>query len=234
MKATLHHTRQLTDDIRSFFFETEKQLDYTAGQFIELTIHHDSPDSRGHRRWFTVSSSPGTDYITVTTRIPQQSASTFKRALAALQPGQSITMSDALGDFVLPKQTDIPLIFVAGGIGITPFHSISQRLANSGNQRNIHLMYAVAHEDDIIFQETFEAAGIPATIIVSEPSAFWGGERGHVSAQMILGLRKPPDNALLYLSGPEPMIEQLQKDLVVSGVSKRQIVTDFFPGYTSL
>jgi ferredoxin-NADP reductase len=75
---------------------------------------------------------------------------------------------------------------------------------------------------------------VHATIVVSEPSDSWGGERGRLTATKILGLEKPSDETLFYLSGPEPMLEALTQDLQSHAVSTRQIVTDFFPGYREL
>lgn len=209
-------------------------MQYTAGQFTELTLTHDNPDDRGIKRWFTISSSPTDEHMSITTKFAGDKSSSFKQALFALEPGTEVELADAMGDFVLPKLVQTPLIFVAGGIGLTPFHSMFEWLIATGEQRDIRFLYAVNSEDDIIFQDTFDKAGIHATIIVGNPSEAWGGLRGRLDAETILGLEKPSDDALVYLSGPEPMIEALEADLQKHGVDKRQLVGDFFPGYQSL
>jgi ferredoxin-NADP reductase len=210
-------------------------MQYTAGQFTELTLKHPEPDERGVKRWFTLSSSPTDELVSITTRYAgDDKSSTFKKTLFALQPGDKVELADAMGDFVLPKHVQTPLIFVAGGIGITPFHSMFKWLADTGEQRDIRFLYAVNTEDDIIFQDTYDKAGVHATIIVGNPSEAWGGLRGRLDAETILGIEKPNDDSLIYLSGPEPMIEALEAGLQKHGVDKRQIVGDFFPGYTSL
>lgn len=234
MIATFDRFEDVTDTIKTFYFKTEKPFSYTAGQFVELTLKHPEPDNRGQKRWFTLSSSPTEKSLAITTRIQPDGGSTFKQALDILQPHHKVDISEPMGDFVLPKLSQIPLVFVAGGIGITPFHSIAKWLADTGERRQIHLIHAVAHEDDIIFQEVFDDARIHETIVVSQPSAAWGGERGRVSAQLIKGLDIIAPDTQIYLSGPEPMLEQLQKDLVAADVPKRQIITDFFPGYSTL
>jgi ferredoxin-NADP reductase len=141
-------------------------------------------------------------------------------------------MSDPMGDFVLPKLMQTPLIFVAGGIGITPFHSMLSWLADTGEERPIKLLYGVNNEDEIIFQETFDRARQHATIVVSDPSPAWGGERGRLSAELILGLEQPSEDTLVYVSGPEPMVEALEEDLKKAGLKKHQLVLDFFPNYS--
>jgi ferredoxin-NADP reductase len=234
MKATFEKREPLTDNISTFWFKPERQLRYTAGQYTELTLKHSHPDERGSKRWFTLSSSPTSELVSITTKFAGETSSSFKKTLFSLEPGTEVQLAEAMGDFVLPKLTQTPLIFVAGGIGLTPFHSIFEWLAATGETRDIKFLYAVNSEDDIIFQDTFDKAGVHATIIVSNPSEAWGGLRGRLDAQTILGLEKPSDDALVYLSGPEPMIEALEADLQKHGIAKRQLVGDFFPGYTNL
>lgn len=234
MKAIFDHSEDVTDDIRSFWFKLEEPLPYTAGQFTEITLPHKNVDDRGIKRWFTLSSAPGGNLVSITTRRAHDKSSSFKKALWAIEPGFELDLAEAMGDFVLPKLTQTPLIFVAGGIGITPFHSIARWLKDTGEQRPIRLLHTVRTEDDIIFQDVFEAAGIKETVVVSEPSETWGGIRGRLDAETILGLESPDDDTLIYLSGPEPMLEALETDLSKHGIAKRQLVTDFFPGYSSL
>lgn len=233
MQVTFDHSHDEAANITTFFFKPEQPVQYTAGQFIELTIPHENPDERGIKHWFTLSSSPTEPLLSITTKFAQPSSS-FKSALRKLTPGVEVMMSEVMGDFVLPKLVQTPLIFVAGGIGVTPFHSMFSWLADAQETRPIRLLYAVRSEEEIIFLPTFERANQHATIVVSEPSDAWGGERGQLSAELVLGLEKPSEDTLVYLSGPEPMIEQLANDLKAAGLSHRQLVTDFFPNYTSI
>lgn len=232
MKAIFDHSEGIAGNIRTFFFKPVNPVHYTAGQFTELTLPHDNPDDRGIKRWFTLSSSPTEELLSITTKHSEPSSS-FKETLFALDPGTEVNLADPMGDFVLPKDAGIPLVFVAGGIGITPFHSMLSWLADQGEQRDITFLYSVRNENEIIFQDTLKRANQHATIFVQEPSAEWGGERGRVSAEKIVGLAKPSAKTLVYLSGPEPMTEALHDDLLKHGLKKSQLVTDYFPGYTS-
>ena len=233
MQITLDHIQNETEHISTFFFKPERPVQYTAGQFVELTVQHDHADDRGERRWFTLSSSPTHELISITTKFADKNSSSYKKALRKLRPGDRLTISDAMGDFVLPKLIQTPLIFVAGGIGITPFCSMLQYLAETKEVRPIKLLIGVRSESEIVFQETFDKAKQHATIIVSQPSAAWGGERGQLSAELILGLEKPSDDALIYVSGPEPMVEALHKDLLKAGLKKHQLVGDYFSNYSA-
>jgi len=233
MKVVLDHTRDEAANIRTFVFRPERAVHFTAGQFAEWTLKHDAADDRGNKRWFTISSSPTDEFISLTTKYAgDDKASSFKKALFRLKPGDEMLMSDPMGDFVLPKLLQTPLVFVAGGIGITPFHSILEWLAATGEERPIKLIYAVNNEDEIIFLDSFERARQHVTLVVSNPSAAWGGERGQLSADLILGLEKPSNDTLIYVSGPEPMVEALQKELRHAGLNRQQFVGDYFPNYS--
>lgn len=233
MRAIFDHSHEEADNIRTFFFKPERPIHYTAGQFTELSLPHPNADNRRERREFTISSSPKDDLVSITTKFTGKTGSSYKKALFALKPGAEVTLAEAMGDFVLPKLIQTPLIFVAGGIGITPFHSMLSWLAQTDEERPIKLLYGVGNEDEIIFQDTFEKAGVHATIVVSNPSDAWGGERGRITADLILGLEKPSDDTLIYISGPESMVEKLETDLRAAGTNKSQLVLDFFPNYGS-
>ncbi|HET8991481.1 MAG TPA: FAD-dependent oxidoreductase [Candidatus Saccharimonadales bacterium] len=233
MKFTLDHVVEESQDIFSFFFEPSQKLSFTAGQYIEMSLPHEHPDNRGVRRWFTISSSPTEPLVSITTRIIEKSSS-FKKTLFGLEPGDEVSITGPMGDFVLPKFVQTPLIFVAGGIGITPFHSIMSWLNDTKETRPIRLIYGVRSEEEIIFNEAFDKADIHPTVVVENPSSAWGGERGRLSAELILGLAKPSEDSLIYVSGPEPMVETLEKDLKSSGINKDNLVLDFFPNYKEI
>lgn len=232
MNVALVHTHKEADNITTFYFRPEKPVHYTAGQFIELTIAHDNPDERGTKHWFTLSSSPTDELLSITTKYAgDDKSSSFKKTLFGLEPGAEAVMSDPMGDFVLPKLIQTPILFVAGGIGVTPYHSMLKWLSDTGEERPIKLLYGVNSEDEIVFQDTFDKAGVHATIVVNNPSPAWGGERGRITSEMILGLKQPSEDTLIYISGPEPMVEAFEKELKKAGVKQEQLVLDFFPNY---
>lgn len=233
MQITFDHVDNNTPTVSTFYFVPERPVSYTAGQFIRLTLPHEPADDRGVKRWFTLSSSPTDELISITTKFAKKDGSSFKQTLQNLKAGDTATISDPMGDFVLPKLVQTPLVFVAAGIGITPFLSIFKWLKVTGEDRPIKLIQAVNNEDEIGFVDIFDKVNQHATVVVSQPSAAWGGERGHLSAELILGLGDPTADTLIYVSGPESLVETLVKDLRASGLEKHQIVADYFPGYSS-
>lgn len=234
MKAYFDHKKHETDNIVTFYFRPESGFSYTAGQYVELTLDHKDKDDRGNRRWFTLSSSPTEELLAITTRLARDNGSSFKHALIGLDEGQELGMNGPFGDFVLPMLVQTPLVFVAAGIGITPFRSIFKWLTDTGETRPIRFIYGVRNEEDIVFQDVLDSAEQRATIVISDPSDAWGGERGHISAGLIRGLADIGEDSLIYVSGPEKMVAGLGKELIASGINKRQVVTDEFPNYPDI
>lgn len=225
MKVVFAKSEPVADNIRTFYFTPADGQDYkphyTAGQFIELRVPHNNRDNRGDKRWFTLSSAPSEPFLTITTKFAPQDGSTFKAALLNLKPGAELDMAAPMGDFVLPKDSSIPLVFVAGGIGATPFRSMIKACQDSGEQRDITLLYGAHSHGEVAFSEIFKPLGKHFIPVVGKS----------LSAKLILSLAEPADNAYIYLSGPEAMIEALQKDLRQAGVDRRHIQTDFFVNY---
>lgn len=234
MRATLDHTSDIAENIKTFWFKPERPIRHTPGQFIELRIPHEGKDKRGDKRWFTLSSSPTEELVSITTKLTLEGGSTFKRALLALDASSEVTMSDPMGDFVLPKDESIELIFVAGGIGVTPMRSMIKSLYDTGQKRTITLIYALSKESELTFKDLFESANITFIPVVSQPSERWEGETGRVDAGRIISLGSGYENKYIYLSGPEPMTESLFNELKRLGVNKKRLVTDYFPGYVEI
>ncbi len=236
MKAFLDHIRSETPNIFTFWFKPEREPSYTAGQYIEMHLPHPNHDERGEKRWFTLSSSPSDlPLISITTKFATKQSSTFKTALRALNPGDVVDISSPMGDFVLPKDPSIPLVFVAGGIGITPFHSIIKFLNDVKEKRDIQFIYGVHSTEEQVFDELLKVYGPKQySVIYQDPPAGWEGETGNLSGQRILDLIGEIGNKLIYVSGPEQMVETLHKELGELGVPKSQLVGDYFPNYSSI
>jgi ferredoxin-NADP reductase len=234
MKISLDHVEDAGRGIKTFYFKPEKPLHYTAGQFIELYIMHEHKDKRGEKRWFTLSSPPAEELVSITTRLASSQGSSFKAALSSLHPGDIVHMSAPMGDFVLPKDPTIPLLFVAGGIGSTPFHSIIHELQLQNEQRDVTLLYAARTPEDVAFKDIFSSLGDKFKIVLTEPSKDWDGPAGKLTAESVLALGQPTPEHYIYISGPEPMIETLYKDLKKSGVNKRHLFTDYFLNYSAI
>lgn len=222
------YKEQVAQNVYSFWFKPSTPIRFVAGQFIELYLPHVEADNRGQKRWFTISSSPEDKHISITTKVIKD-CSTFKKTLARLEPGAKLKMASPMGDFVLPKDANLPLLFVAGGIGCTPFHSIIKHLNGTGQTRDIRMIYATNSLEELVFKDTFKSL-TRFDIVPTNPPDGWDKKSGHLEAQTILKASQNPDRHI-YISGPEPMVEKLFKDLKSLGVNEKKIHGDYFPGY---
>ena len=230
-------------DISTFKWQPPESVDYIPGQFIKLILPHDNPDERGVMHFFTLSSSPSEDHLANTTKYAgDDKSSTFKKTLFTLKPGTEVKMTNPSGDFTLPQDESRPLLFVAGGIGVTPYRSIIKWLSDTNQRRPIHLLYAAAEPDYLAFRDLFDSLDwLKTTYVVSESTPDWPldsargkHETGQLDGRRIKELAGGFDNKLVYLSGPEPMIEAFKKQLLALKLPEIQIKTDFFPGYTHI
>ena len=222
--------------IMSFWFEPPRRLSFTAGQFLMLTVPHPYPDRRGNRRIFTIASSPTEDLLMFATKF-EDKWSSFKTTLRNLKEGQEISALHLEGRFTLPQDAYQPLVFIAGGIGITPFRSMIRYMLDSKQSRRVTLFYANRQAEDFVFQDVFEQAELALalkTVYVltgGEAPPDWTGKTGRVDANMIQ--QEVPDylERMFYVSGPEPMVAAMEKTLSDMGIAKSNIKKDFFQGY---
>ncbi|HMS49977.1 MAG TPA: FAD-dependent oxidoreductase [Candidatus Saccharibacteria bacterium] len=221
MIAHFVRSQKQSDDIYTFFFKPQAQFRYVAGQFVEIELPTQQPDERGTKRWFTLSSSPTEELLAITTRLSSDHSTTFKQSLRQLTAGAKVTISEPMGDFVLPKDAVLPLVFVAGGIGITPVRSMVRWLNDSKQTRRIELLYFVRTESDAIFIDEFEQQGLTLHLCVDVRPDF----------QTLQKLVANIGQQTIYISGPEKMVDSLAAQCKTNNIPGSHIVIDSFPGY---
>lgn len=230
MRATLEHTEIVAPNIVTYWFRPERPVRFDAGQFVELFLPHADADDRGQWREFSLSSSPHEELIGFTTNFFTP-GSTFKKALKRLEYGTVVTMKEPMGDFVLPKDSTIPLVFVAAGLGSAPYASIVKWLIKRGEQRHIQLIYSVAYPTDFVFYDLWKAYDLDFHPLVTRPDNTWKGHAGHLDVPHLLKLMGPLENKLIYLAGPQSFIEPFFNELLAAGIPRSQLLLDYFPGY---
>jgi ferredoxin-NADP reductase len=226
MKLKFIESKQREADARSFIFEPQEPVEWTAGQYTHIVLDHPDADDRGVERWFTVSSAPAEKNIVITTRIDAKRRSTFKEALLKLKPGDEIEAAEPKGKFVF-KEEDRNYVWIAGGIGVTPFRSMLTEAAAEGKQPKVHLLWA-AQTDEPPYKNDLEA------LKQKNPNLkidyFVGDNR--LTTDKIKQAIDETDDPMVYVSGPEPMVEALFKDITEKlGFDKENLKTDYFPGY---
>ncbi len=228
---------RVASGIYDFWFQSSETLAFLPGQYLEWTLGHDRPDARGNRRSFTISSSPTEDGIAMGVRFYEKS-STFKQRLLALEPGDSIIASQLAGEFTLPKNTGERLVFIAGGIGVTPFRSMIKNMLDRNDRRPVTLFYSNKRTEDIAYRDVFDTArkriGTDVIYTLTDPSAIpsdWKGETGRVDENMIRRWVQECEECHYYLSGTHDMVIGTQRTLRNMDVPRHRITTDFFPGF---
>lgn len=223
MILTLLNKELLIDNVWAFRFQPSEPLTWTAGQYMRVELAHDNPDDRGTKRWFTISSAPYEGFLQITTRIVESS---FKKALSQLNEGDMVQLiENPEGDFIW-QDSDLPHVFVAGGIGVTPFYSILKQRVHDALPLDMTLVYN-SRTPDVPFMEEFKTwertqPGFSIVSIVGEP----------LSVENLTTALPALNTSLLYLSGPEPMVEELGDKIKENGLPESQLVQDFFPNYT--
>lgn len=231
----LKEKKEIGAGIWQFLFESVQPLIFIPGQYLEWSLMHPHPDDRGTRRYFTIASSPTEKEVMLTVKIPEKS-STYKQALKNLRSGDSLYATNLEGDFVLDKRKDVSYVFIAGGIGITPFRSILKYMLDNNISAPITLFYVAHSADEFVFDEVFEEAKkrfwFKIVYVVSEnPSQNWEGEVGRLTEDMIKKHVEDYPSRLFYLSGPQPMTGAYKK--MLKQMKIKHIRTDYFPGYNN-
>lgn len=219
-----------------FSFTKPEDFRFTPGQYMEWTLPHHGVDARGNRRYFSIASSPTEQEIRVLIKY-YTPPSSYKKTLVSLAPNQTIIASQLAGDFVLPKKTDVPLVFIAGGVGIAPFVSMTEQIIEKKQQSNIILLFANRTVEDIVFADLFAKAaayGVKTvyTLTADTVPDNWQGERGHITAELITRTVTDYRTRTFYLSGPQLMVQRFEEMLKSMNVAPKNIVVDFFPGYS--
>ncbi len=210
-------------DVKTFIFRPQKPIVWEAGQYLIYSLPHDKEDLRGRMRFFTISKAPFEKNVSITTRIVKNS-STFKKTLDGLKIGEQLNAKGPDGDFII-KNYKKDYVFIAGGIGITPFRSILKQLEYKKKNPNILLFYA-CRNDDIVFKKELDSLklkNLKITFFVSK-------KVGKSDLIKIKGYTKK----IYYISGPDPMVDGLEKILTSLKVPKKNINLDYFSGYEEI
>lgn len=233
MRAVLDHTDAPAPLCTTFWFRPDRRLRFNAGEFAEFYLPHPNPDSRGDKRWFTLCSSPRELLVGITVKFAGDNGSSFKAALRSLRPGDEIFIGEPFGDFVLPKDPHIPLIFAAVGIGVTPMISIVRWLIHEEEPRDITLFHVVASPEDFLEPALF-GKHTEYHPLVKTAHTQWQGQSGMLTAAMLIEAATAKDHPFIYLAGPKQSVQDLAHDLHEHGIPRDQLAIDLFTGAIDL
>ena len=222
----------------AFAFERPPAFNFTAGQFMTVTLPNALyEDEKGNRRSFSIASPPHElDRLTIATRM---TGSAMKRSLAEMPPGTPVSLFGPSGSFVLPADADAPSVFIAGGIGITPFRSM---LLDAGERRLPHevlLIYSNRNPEGAAFLDemmalTQGAPGlrcVPTMTNAEGGQPPWTGERRVVCPELLHDLVADMALPVFYVAGPPGLVAAVARSVVDAGADPARVRSEEFEGY---
>jgi len=229
--------QEVAERTMAFHFEKPASFKFTPGQFIDLTLLTPSEtDAEGNTRGFSIASAPYETTIMVTTRLRDTA---FKRVLKTVALEAEVKLEGPFGDLKLHSDVKRTAVFLAGGIGITPFHSIVLDAARRKLPHRIFLFYSNRRPEDAAFLDELQALEkqnasytfIGTMTEMEKSKRSWQGERGLINKEMLAKYLKRAASPVYYIAGPPAMVTGLHKMLQEVGINDDDIRKEEFTGY---
>jgi len=236
-ETALARNETVAEGTMAFHFAKPANFTFKPGQSMNVSlIDPPETDAKGNARTFSIVSAPHEAELVVATRMRDTA---FKRVLKAMPAGGRVALRGPAGLFTLDPADARPAVFLAGGIGVTPFVSMLRDAAQSGLERDLWLFYSNRRPEDAAFLD--ELAALPkrnpqlhfvgTMVEMDKSSRPWSGERGFLDRAMLERHLKSVAGKVYYVAGPPGLVEAMQKMLTGAGVSEEAIHTDEFFGY---
>jgi ferredoxin-NADP reductase len=236
MRATISEKREVAKGTLFVRFDLlGEEVDFRPGQYFWLTLL-DPPydDEKGPRRHISVATSPNErGVLGLATRLRETA---FKRSLAELPVGAEVDVEQPKGEFVLPAETDLPYVLIAGGIGITVFRSMLLYITEQRLPHRVTLVYSNRDRESTAFLDELtelarEHDNIDLVLTMTDDEG-WDGETRIVGPEL---LRDHLDGDLpgyrYLLAGPPGMVEAVTGSLQQAGIPEDHIRPERFSGY---
>jgi len=236
-EATLTASESVAEGTMAFHFAKPADFKFEAGQSVNVSlIDPPETDHKGNSRSFSLVSAPYETELVIATRMRDTA---FKRVLKAMPAGGRVGLRGPAGMFTLDPADARPAVFLAGGIGVTPFVSMLRDAAHSRLGSDLWLLYSNRRPEDAAFLE--ELAALPkrhsrchfvgTMVEMDKSSRPWSGETGFLDRAMLERYLKGFAAYVYYIAGPPGLVEAMQKMLIGAGIAEDAIRTDEFFGY---
>jgi ferredoxin-NADP reductase len=212
-----------------------EEVEFRPGQYFFVTLV-DPPyeDEKGPRRHITAVTSPTErGVLGLCTRLRDTA---FKNSLRELPLGADVEVEPPKGRFILPDDSSRPYVFVAGGIGITPFRSMLRYIDDEGLPYRVTLVYSNRNEAETAFLDELREletrnADFRLVLTMTDDPA-WQGERRRVDAAFFRDhLDGLLGEATFMVAGPPGMVTAMEAALAEAGVDEARVIGDKFSGY---
>jgi ferredoxin-NADP reductase len=211
-----------------------EEVDFTPGQYFWVELpNRGHDDERGLRRHITIVTSPNERGVMgLATRIRDTA---FKRTLAELEVGDEVVVEEPKGDFQLPADTSKDYVFVAGGIGITVFHSMLHYIAEEGLPYRITLVYSNRDVESTPFLDDLRELedkidGLRMVLTMTDDPS-WEGDSRRIDAEFLREQLGDLGAFTYLIAGPPDMVNSVADSLEGAGVPEEQVLRSRFAGY---
>src|SRR5579863_850553 len=228
---------EIAERTTAFRFEKPPGWTFKAGQFLDMTLL-DPPetDREGNTRTYSIASAPAEKTLMVATRMRNTA---FQRVLSTMPLGSVVKIEGPSGDLTLHHNVKRTVVFLAGGIGITPFRSILFGAAKEKLPHRIFLFYSNHRPEDAPFLEELQGLGkenpnytlIASMTEMGKSQQPWHGETGLISKEMLAKYLKNAVSPIYDIAGPPGMVKGLYTMANEAGVDDDDIRTEEFAGY---
>jgi ferredoxin-NADP reductase len=236
MRAQIKEKREVAKGTLLVTFDLlGEEVDFAPGQYFFVTLPDVGyQDDKGLRRHITVVTSPNEKGVLGFATRMRDSA--FKRSLGELPVGAEVDVESPKGNFVLPENTSRPLVFVAGGIGITVFRSMLRYIREERLPYRVTLVYSNRDRESTPFLDELreleqELPNLRLVLTMTQDPG-WEGETRKIDSQFFADYLGEDLNEYTFLvAGPPAMTGGMQEALASAGVREENVIAERYSGY---
>jgi ferredoxin-NADP reductase len=236
MRAQIKEKREVAKGTLLVTFDLlGEEVDFAPGQYFFVTLPDVGyQDDKGLRRHITVVTSPNEKGVLGFATRMRDSA--FKRSLGELPVGAEVDVESPKGNFVLPENTSRPLVFVAGGIGITVFRSMLRYIREERLPYRVTLVYSNRDRESTAFLDELreleqELPNLRLVLTMTHDPG-WEGETRKIDSQFFADYLGEDLNEYTFLvAGPPAMTGGMQEALASAGVREENVIAERYSGY---
>jgi ferredoxin-NADP reductase len=236
MRAQIKEKREVAQGTLLVSFDLlGEEVDFSPGQYFFVTLPDVGyQDDKGLRRHITVVTSPNEKGVLGFATRMRDSA--FKRSLGDLPVGAEVDVESPKGNFVLPENTSRPLVFVAGGIGITVFRSMLRYIREERLPYRVTLVYSNRDRESTAFLDELreleqELPNLRLVLTMTQDPG-WEGETRKIDSQFFADYLGEDLNEYTFLvAGPPAMTGGMQEALASAGVREENVIAERYSGY---
>jgi len=225
--VALQRREEIAEGTFAFYFEKPAGFAFKAGQSVSLALREPPSAPNSTRRTFSLVSAPFEPELAVATRLRE--ASTFKQALKMLPLGATVRLTGPLGKMILHEDNTRAAVFIAGGIGITPFISMLRQAIHDRLRHPLLLLYSNRRPENAAFLTELQALArqhknfrLHARMTASE---------GRINEEAIRNFVSEATAPIYYLAGPPTFVEATTETLTRLGVTSDALHSEMFYGY---